>query len=119
MGKAKKGEAKPKGDPWFVYAPEGAEPRRWRYAPEKLLSVEAEEIERRSGMPFGLWMTTMPMGSMVALRAFVYVMLRRETPGIDFESVQFAFDDVDFEEADEAAETDPKATVPAGPGTGR
>lgn len=110
-------ETKP--DPWFIYSPEGVEPKRWRYAPGRLLSVEAEEIERRTGMPFGVWMQSVPLGSILALRAFVYIMLRRETPDLSWDSVQICMDEVDFEEAaPDEPDADPKATAPESPGTG-
>lgn len=102
---------------FFVYTPDGAEPRKWLHDPTKLLSPEAEEIERLTGMPFGMFMAQMPMGSMLCLRAYLYVLLKRETPGLKFESVQITFNEIDFEEAP-AAEPDPKATPTAESGTG-
>lgn len=102
---------------YFVYTPEGGEPKKWLHDPTKLLSPEAEEIERLTGLTFGMFMAQMPMGSMLCIRAYLYVLLKRETPDLKFENIQITFNEVDFEEAP-AAEPDPKVTPSDETGTG-
>ena len=108
----------------FVYAPEGAEPKKWDYNPARLMSPEAEAIERHTGMTFGEFNVKCGQGSFTALHGLLYVLLKREYPTIKYDEVQFCLDDINFEpddndpepeESDEpegedaAAETDPKA----------
>lgn len=87
--------------PLFVYKPEGVEPRKWPWAPNKLLSPEAEVIERRTGMHFSDWSDAVTEGSMTALHGLLYVLLKREEPTLKWEQVVFSMSEVDFELDDE------------------
>jgi hypothetical protein len=89
--------------PQFVYKPEGATPKKWDFDPSKLMSPEAIAIERLTGMTFGEWQDALSRGSMLALQALLYVLLKRETPTLKFDDVQFCNDDVDVELTDEEA----------------
>jgi hypothetical protein len=107
----------------FVYAPEGAEPKKWDYNPNRMMSPEAEAIERHTGMTFGEFLQKCGQGSFLAIHGLLYVMLKREYPTLKFDEVQFCLDDVDFEpddddpepedaadpEGEPAVEADPKA----------
>ena len=81
----------------FVYKPEGAEPKRWDFVPEKMMSVECIEIERRTGWDFGEWLERFKRANMGAIHAYLYVMLKRELPGVKYDDVRFCLDDVAFE----------------------
>jgi hypothetical protein len=81
----------------FVYKPEGVEPRRWPFAPYKMLSPEAELIERKTGMAFADFARVVTEGSMLALRALTFVLLKRSDPTLKWDSLQIAMADVDFE----------------------
>lgn len=86
----------------FIYKPEGAEPKSWPFQPTKLMSPEAEAIERHTGMTFGEWQTALMRDSMLAIHGFLFVMLKREHPTLKWDEVVFCLDDVDVEpETDE------------------
>lgn len=81
----------------FVYQPEGAARTAWEFEPNKLMSPEAEAIERHTGMTYNEWTQAVTKGSMLALHGLLYVMLKRKEPTLKWDSVQFCLDDVDFE----------------------
>lgn len=90
----------------FVYKPEGAEPKRWDFRPEKLMNPEAEAIERLTKMTFGQWSDAVTEGSVLALHGLLYVLLKREIPTLKWDEVQFSMSEVDFELTDqETADT--------------
>lgn len=80
----------------FVYKPEGVEPREWDFSPEKLMSPEAEAIERLTGMTFGEWAEAVRKGSITALHGLLYVMLKRQSPTMKYDEVQFNLSELDF-----------------------
>ncbi len=88
----------------FVYEPEGAEPKSWEFNPNKLMNVEAEAIEKHTGMTFGEWTEKVRNGSILAVHGLLYVMLKRSTPTLRWDDVQFCLDDVDFQIDDADAE---------------
>lgn len=88
----------------FVYKPEGAEPKSWEFNPNKLMNVEAETIEKHTGMTFGDWTQKVRGGSILAIHGLLYVMLKRSTPTLRWDDVQFCIDDIDFEIDDDDAE---------------
>lgn len=90
------------------YTPEGAEPTEFPFKPRKLMSAEAEAIERVTGWDFGgEFGQKLMTGSMLARRALLWVMLKRSTPTLRFEQVSICMDDValdyDREELDAIA----------------
>lgn len=80
----------------FRYAPAGADPQEWEYEPGKLMSPEAEAIERHTGLTFPEWINAVGKGSMLAIHGLLFVLLKRENPTLKWDQVQFAFDDYDF-----------------------
>lgn len=88
----------------FTYTPEGAEPEVWPFKPNKLMSPEAEAIERVTGMSFGVWREAIFEESMLAIRALLWIMLKRQNPTLSFDDVQFCIDDVsiDLDDDDKA-----------------
>ncbi|MEW1719774.1 hypothetical protein [Streptomyces sp. NPDC093109] len=83
---------------FLVYQPEGqAEPTRWRYNPKKLMSVEREDIERRTGKNFSDFTTAVVQGNSLCRRALLFTFLRREHPKTKFEDVDFAWDELKLE----------------------
>lgn len=79
----------------LIYAPEGAEPQSWDFEPRKIMSPEAELIERHTGWTFDEFGQQFLKGSTLARHALLYVMLKRKTPGLRFDDVQFAMGEVD------------------------
>lgn len=82
-----------------TYAPEGADPRVWMFRPGKLMNVEAEEIERVTGMDFNEWAEKLPPATvnMRALHGLLYILLKREIPTLKYAEVEFTADELDFE----------------------
>ncbi len=80
----------------FSYTPEGAEPRSWDFDPNRLMSPEAEAIERHTGMTFEEWGTQVGKGSMTALHGLLYVLLKRSDPTLRYDAVSFCLAEVDF-----------------------
>jgi len=76
----------------FVYTPDGAEKAyEWDWAPFEMPSPDAIEIEKLTGMRFRVWADEVVQGSMLATQAFLYLMLRKETPGLQWDQVRFSF----------------------------
>jgi hypothetical protein len=84
--------------PKFVYKPEGAEPRSWDFAPEKMMSAEMIVVEDLTGLTWGEWIDACARGSIKAIHALLYVLLKRATPTLRPDEVQFTLDEIDFED---------------------
>jgi hypothetical protein len=83
---------------FLIYHPEGQdEPTRYRYNPRKLMSVEREDIERRTGKNFSEFTTAVLQGNSLCRRALLFTYLRREHPKTRFEDVDFAWDELTLE----------------------
>lgn len=80
---------------YLEYKPEGAEePKRWKYNPKKLMSVEREDLERRTGRNYSQFTADVLQGSSLCRRALLFTFLRREHPKLRFEDVDFAWDEL-------------------------
>jgi hypothetical protein len=83
---------------FLIHHPEGQdEPTRYRYNPRKLMSVEREDIERRTGKNFSEFTTAVLQGNSLCRRALLFTYLRREHPKTRFEDVDFAWDELKLE----------------------
>lgn len=83
---------------YLVYKPEGSgEPKRWKYQPKKLMSAEREMLERRTGKNFSEFTVDVQKGSSQCRRALLYMYLKREHPGVRYEDVDFAWDELTLE----------------------
>lgn len=83
---------------FLIFHREGEdEPRRWRYDPRKLMSVEREDIERRTGRNFSDFTGSVLQGNSLCRRALLFTFLRREHPKTRFEDVDFAWDELTLE----------------------
>lgn len=88
----------------FIYKPEGTEEpdwKTWEFDPDKLMSPEAEAIERLTGFTYSEWGDAVSRGSMAAIHGLLYVMLKRENPTLKYDSVVFCLAEIDFEVDDE------------------
>ncbi|WP_182379820.1 hypothetical protein [Nocardioides sp. WS12] len=89
----------------FVWSPDGVEPKTWNVNATRLPSPECEEIERRTDWAFATeFLPQLGKVSHRAIHALLYVLLRRETPGLDYDAVTFDLADISLEDVD-----DPKA----------
>ena len=83
---------------YLVYKPEGSdEPKRWRYQPKRLMSAEREMLERRSGLNFTEFTQAVVKGNSQCRRALLFMYLKREHPGIKYDDVDFAWDELTLE----------------------
>lgn len=85
----------------FIYKPEGADPKTWEFKPTKMLSVEAEAIEDVTGWTYTEFGEKFMAGSTKAYHALLWVLLRRSTPGLKYDAVQFAMDEISIDYSDE------------------
>lgn len=87
----------------FTYAPEGAEPKSWDFKPGKLMSVEAELIERTTKMTYAEWLDAFSSGSISAQHALLWVFMKRENPAVKYDEIQFCADDIQADPDDDEA----------------
>ena len=88
----------------ITYQPEGAQPTTWDFKPQKLLNAEAEAIERHTGWTFDEFQDRLMKGSVLAMRALLFVMLKRGDPTLKWDAVQFALGDVKLDMDDAEAQ---------------
>lgn len=103
---------------YLIYQPEGAdEPQRFKYKPNKLMSVEREMLERRTGMKFAEFTQAVLQGSSLCRRALLFLFLKRDHPGVRWEDVDFAWDELtlEFSRQEYQAMRDAIAANDAGP----
>ncbi len=92
----------------LVYTPEGQdEPQVWEFALGKLRSQEVEHIERLTGLSYGTeYKDRLLKGNMLARRALLFTLLRRQHPHYKFADVDFADEELTLEQnLDELLET--------------
>ncbi|MFD4745051.1 hypothetical protein ACFWOS_06280 [Streptomyces rubiginosohelvolus] len=83
---------------FLVLHREGEEaPTRWRYEPKKLMSVEREDLERRTGRHFAQFTQDVLQGNSLCRRALLFTYLRRDHPKTRFEDVEFGWDELKLE----------------------
>lgn len=82
-----------------TYAPSEGERREWEYKSADLPSGEAEDIEDAVGITFEEWQASLLQGGAKARRALLWVLLKREQPGLKFGDVSFRLGElgVDFD----------------------
>jgi hypothetical protein len=85
----------------FIYNRDGAEPLSWEFDPNKLMSPEAELIERLTGWTFKGWLEKLQDGSILALHALLYILLKRADPQLAFDDVTFSIAQIDMEYDDD------------------
>lgn len=91
----------------LIYKPQGNEPKSWPVEPDKMLSPEVMAIERLTQMTFAEWGDALGRGSITALHALLFVLLKREMPVLKPSDLSFSMDDIDIQpDEDEEA---PKA----------
>lgn len=90
----------------LIYRPEGQEERRWTFQPGRLKVADMEAIQKRTGMPYGTeFKAKLLQGDVVARRALLWLMLRRDHPITRWEEVDFYDDELTLErDRDELAE---------------
>lgn len=83
---------------YLVYSPEGQdEPTRWKYNPRKIMSAEREAIERRTDRNWSEFTKDVVQGSSLCRRALLFTFLKRDHPGVRWDDVDFAWDELKLE----------------------
>lgn len=85
----------------LVYTPEGATRREFDFQPRRLMSAEAEAIEDATRLDFDVALERLQSGNVRALRAFLWVLMKRELPTLKFAELEFRIDEVSVELSDE------------------
>ena len=82
-----------------TYSPDGGQARTWDYKAEDLPSAEAEDIEDAVGLTWDEFQVKLMTGGAKARRALLWVLLRRDTPGLRFSDVAYRMGElaVDFD----------------------
>lgn len=68
----------------IIYAPEGVERRTWNLKEVRFMSSEAEAVERATGLEWQEAKARVVKGSMLALRAVTWVLLKRDQPTLRY-----------------------------------
>lgn len=93
----------------FSYKPEGAdEPRVWQFDPNHMKSSEMMQVERMTGFTWAEWIDACSRGSMTAVHALLFVLLKRDMPELDPNAVEFELDQIDIEADESPAPKGPK-----------
>jgi hypothetical protein len=81
-----------------TYTSEDGSKHEWEFKPDRLLTTEAEAIERVTGMTYAEFGEKLMNGGMTARRAMVWVLRKRNgEPTLKFREVDFPVGDVDIE----------------------
>lgn len=97
------------------FTPVEGDTRTYDFKPKKMLSVEAETVERLTGRTYNEAVQAMIAGSALCRRAVVFVLEKRAHPTLSWGAFDFPYDAVEVEfDATELA--DIKAAVSAAPG---
>jgi len=73
---------------FLKYELDGVPPRKWQFTLDKLLSVEAEALERQTGWVFPAeFGQQLVKGSIIARKALLWVFLKREDPTLLYRQV--------------------------------
>jgi hypothetical protein len=83
---------------YLIYEPEGSEePQRFKYNPNKLMSVEREALEKRTGKDFSAFTQAVLAGNSLCRRALLFLFLKRAHPGVRWEDVDFSWEELTLE----------------------
>lgn len=81
----------------IIYSPEGGDVHRWDLKEIRIMAVEAEEVERVTDLDWAAARAKIVKGSMLALRAVAWVLLKRSQPTLRYTQFQPAAEELDFE----------------------
>ncbi|MET9734281.1 hypothetical protein ABZZ79_27680 [Streptomyces sp. NPDC006458] len=83
---------------YLVYSPEGSdEPKRFKYNPRKIMSVERENIERLTSRNWSAFTKDVIQGNSLCRRVLLFTYLKREHPTVKLDDVDFAWDELKLE----------------------
>lgn len=98
-----------------VYAPEDGDKREWDVKLYRVLTSEAEALEKVTGLDLALFSPRLMGGNPTAKRGLLWLLLRREDPSTRYANVDFPVGDLTVEMDDEE-KAGFKATIMRAPG---
>lgn len=85
----------------LTYTPEGGSKRVWEFDNENPPWDVTFATEKATDWPWGEFSQKLAQGSVIALRALIWTLRRRDEQRLDINSVQVLYGEVDVEELDE------------------
>jgi hypothetical protein len=83
---------------FLKYTPDDADPQTFEFYLGKLRTMEAEAIEKHTGLNYGSdYKQALLMGNVRARRALLWTLLRRQHPTLKYADVDFADDELVIE----------------------
>jgi hypothetical protein len=88
----------------LTFTPDEGEKQEWRFRGDKLMTTEAEAVEKVTGMTYAEFGERLLNGNPTARRAVVWVMRKRTEPTLRFGEVDFPMGALrlDFEDEEKA-----------------
>ena len=87
-----------------VLAPKDSEPQTWEFDPDDADNIEAEQLESVGGEvwdSYGQWLELMGRYNARAIRAMLWILMRRTDPNMDFDLVRFRTSELDLDVVNE------------------
>lgn len=88
----------------LTFTPDEGEKQEWRFRGDKLMTTEAEAVEKVTGMSYAEFGERLLQGNPTARRAVVWVLRKRTEPTLRFGEVDFPMGalQLDFEDEEKA-----------------
>lgn len=90
-----------------VYTPEGGSRRQWEIDLQNPAWDITFATEKATGWPWGEFSTKISAGSVIALRALLWTLRRRDEPKLSIDAVQVTFSEVAVEDPDDDEDAEP------------
>lgn len=85
-----------------TFVPDEGDKQTWTFKPDRLLTTEAEAVERVTGQTYSEFGASLMNGGVTARRALVWIMRKRNgEPGVAFRDVDFPIGALSLELDDE------------------
>lgn len=98
-----------------IYAPEDGDKREWDFKGHRILTSEAEALEKATGINLAEFSPRLISGNPTAKRGLLWLLLRREEPRTRYSEVDFPVGDLSVEMDDEE-KAGFRATIMRAPG---
>lgn len=79
------------------YMPEGQAPTEWDFNPDKVRVVEAEMIEKRSGLSWAKWVEAIQAGHAHARRVLLWHLQKKDHHTLRLEDVDFCMGELEID----------------------
>lgn len=96
----------------LIHIGRGEDRKTWTFNSDQLMNTEAMAMEVATGRPLLEIVHSLQQVSMISVTAVLWILRRREEPGLEFEDVQFSVEDLDVEPVYPAEDAGPKEAGP-------